>query len=300
MIRLGLCCLFREQPIRFRTITAKNLAVLDRTGQLTRLSALCQANGASLLAALRFAAGHGIGAFRVLSGMLPLFTHPELGYQLDELPAAAAIRTGLAEVARFRASQDIRLSFHPDQFNVLSSPRPEVVANSCRELEYHGLIAELIGAEVINLHGGGAYGDKTAALNRFRHSFTMLSARVRQRLTVENDDRTFTVRDLLPLCDDLSIPLVYDVHHHRCLPDGLSKEEATRLAVATWERLGREPYFHLSSPRFGGASGRPRPHADYIDPGDFPRCWRAISATIDIEAKAKELAVLRLKRDLNL
>jgi UV DNA damage endonuclease len=298
MIRLGLCCLFKEQPIKFHRATARRLGSLTRAEQVLQLSGLCLANVDSLLAALGFAAAHGIGAFRVLSQIFPLYTHPALGYRLDELPAAGTIRARLAAIARFRAAHDLRLSFHPDQFIVLSSPRPEVMASSGRELEYQAMVAELIGAEVINVHGGGTYGDKAAALARFRANFDNLSSRVRQRLTVENDDTSFTVRDLLPLCSDLHLPLVYDVHHHRCLPDGLSEEEATRLTAATWTRLGREPYFHLSSPRYGWGSGTPRPHADYIDPADFPRCWRGLATTVDVEAKAKELAVLRLKQEL--
>ena len=106
------------------------------------------------------------------------------------------------------------------------------------------------------------------------------------------------MRDLLPLAECLRIPLVYDVHHHRCLPDGLSVEEATRLAGATWQATGGEQYCHISSPRLGWQGGNPKPHADYIDPDDVPVCWRGRSMTVDVEAKAKELAVLRLMRDL--
>ena len=63
------------------------------------------------------------------------------------------------------------------------------------------------------------------------------------------------------------MPLTYDVHHHRCNPDGLSVAEATELAAATWDR---EPLFHVSSPRDGWAAANPRPHADRIDAADFP------------------------------
>jgi UV DNA damage endonuclease len=91
---------------------------------------------------------------------------------------------------------------------------------------------------------------------------------------------------------------VYDAHHHRCNPDGLSVEEATDLAAQTWLALGREPYCHISSPKSGWQDGSPKPHADYIDPADFPPCWRGRQMTVDIEAKAKELAVVRLMKDL--
>ena len=94
--------------------------------------------------------------------------------------------------------------------------------------------------------------------------------------------------------------MVYDVHHHRCNPDEYSVEEATALAMATWHNLGREPYFHISSPKNGWLKGPPKPHADYIDPADFPPCWKGHAITVDVEAKAKELAVFRLMKDLGI
>lgn len=77
-------------------------------------------------------------------------------------------------------------------------------------------------------------------------------------------------------------------------------EEATGHALVTWQRHGSEPCVHLSSPRNGWGEGNPRLHADYIDPEDFPDCWRDLGLTIDVEAKAKELAVFRLMADLRL
>jgi UV DNA damage endonuclease len=116
---------------------------------------------------------------------------------------AAGIRELLKRVNDYHKSHNIRLSFHLDQFVTISSPRTEVVENSMRELEYQGLVAELIVADVINVHGGGAFWDKNAALQRFRQNFGRLSERVCRRLTLENDDSLFTVNDLLPVCRDL-------------------------------------------------------------------------------------------------
>ena len=39
--------------------------------------------------------------------------------------------------------------------------------------------------------------------------------------------------------------------------------------------------------------------SDYIDAGDFPVEWLGWPLTVDVEAKAKELAVARLMADLN-
>lgn len=300
MIRFGLCCLFRQERVRFRTTTAKALVARARDEQLRALSTLCLHNAEQLALALHAVQRLGIGAFRVTSPLFPRYTHPAVGYQLAELPGAAVISATLGQVRRFRQQHGIRLSLHPDQFVVLSSPKEAVVANARRELEYHGFLAAQIDAEVITLHAGGGYGDKAAARGRFAAAFATLSAGVRQRLALENDDHTYTPADLLPLCEQLAIPFIYDVHHHRCNPDGLSEAEATRRAVASWQRLGREPWFHLSSPKAGWQGGNPKPHAEYIDPGDFPSCWRALTVdyTVDIEAKAKELAVVALMGEL--
>jgi UV DNA damage endonuclease len=75
---------------------------------------------------------------------------------------------------------------------VMNSPRPDVVANSISELEYQCEVAEWVGADVVNIHGGGGYGNKPDALARFAQNFKRLSRRVRTRLTVENDDTTYT------------------------------------------------------------------------------------------------------------
>ncbi|HMM60663.1 MAG TPA: UV DNA damage repair endonuclease UvsE, partial [Candidatus Rifleibacterium sp.] len=87
--------------------------------------------------------------------------------------------------------------------------RAEVVASSIAEIEYQTEVAGWVGADVINIHAGGGYGDKTAALERFKDGFNRLSASARKIVTLENDDKTFTPADLLPICNEMQIPLVY-------------------------------------------------------------------------------------------
>jgi UV DNA damage endonuclease len=297
-MRFGLCCLFKNEAITFRTTTAKALAPLKRDAQLAKLSTICLHNVENLHQAVETAHRLGIGAFRIMSPLFPRMTHPDIGYGLNDLPEGDIITQRITATRALAMRCDLRLSFHPDQFVVLSSPHPEVVKNSLRELEYQGELAVAIGADVINLHAGGVYGDKELALQRFAAVLSDLSPAVRRRLSVENDDSSYTVRDLLPLCSRTALPLVYDVHHHRCNPDGLTIVEATDLTAATWQGSGREPYCHLSSPRTGWQTGNPRPHADYIDLADLPECWQGRIMTIDIEAKAKELAVVKLMAEV--
>lgn len=294
-VRLGLCCKFRDEPIKFRDTTVRAMTRLERPAALERLSELCLANAQALHAAIGWCADHGIGCFRVMSQILPLRTHPEQGYLVRELPQGEAIVAAFRACGELAKRRDVRTLFHPDQFVVLNSPRAEVVAASLAELEYQAEVAEWIGADVLIVHGGGAFGDKTAALARFAENLGRLSERARSRLVVENDDVTYTPADLLPLCRAGGLPLVYDVHHHRCLPDGLTVEEATELAVATWNR---EPLFHLSSPIAGWEGAHPRRHHDFIDAADFPACWLDRRLTVEVEAKAKEVAVLELAATL--
>lgn len=294
-IRWGLCCLFKEEPIHFGVRQAVHLAKFPRNRQLELLTNTILNNIQALIQAITYCSRAGIGAFRINSRIFPLKTHPQVGYALTDLPEHKEIMQTCLQ-AQFLAKQlDIRLSFHPDQFTLLSSANEEVTAKSFAELIYQAEVAELVGADVITLHGGGAYGDKQAALQRLLRNVRQLPAAVRQRLALENDDRVYAPADLLLLCTREGIPFVYDVHHHRCLPDTLNEEEATRQALKTWNR---EPLFHLSSPKEGWGSPHPRPHHDFIAIGDVPRHWLTLPITVEVEAKAKELALRQLQRDL--
>lgn len=295
MIRLGLCCLFTKEPIRFRMTTARAMMRLDRATALEKTASLCLHNGSALLQALKYCVAHGIGDFRVNSQILPLRTHPLAGYRVSDLPGAQQIIAAFRQCGRFAQDNALRLTFHPDQFILLSSPHPTVTESSLAELDYQAEVAEWVNADVINIHGGGAYGDKRAALARLSKALQNLPGRIRSRLTLENDERVYTPRDLLPFCRSEEVPLVYDVHHHRCLPDGYSVSQATDLVAATWNR---EPLFHVSSPKEGWRKPRPGRHHDFINPRDFPREWLHGAFTVEVEAKAKELAVARLARYL--
>lgn len=293
-IRWGLCCLVLDAPIKFRAATHAYVWKLSEENRQAYLNGVALENAKALIEVLHYCKALDIRAFRVSSGIFPLATHPLSGYRLESLPDGEEVRRRLETAGDVAARADIRLSFHPDQFVVLNSVRPEVVDISIRELEWQAEIAEIIGADVLCLHGGSTQGGIEEAAVRLIDTIERLSTRARIRLALENDDRCFSAVDLLPVCLATGVPLVLDAHHHRVITGDLSIDEATSWALATWG--DREPYFHLSSPRDGWESGDPRPHADYLDPSDIPGCWRAIpKLTVDVEAKAKERAVLAIR-----
>jgi UV DNA damage endonuclease len=295
MIRWGLCCLFREAPIKFRRTTAKYLNTLSPGKRMDYLSAICLHNAQSLLEALQFCRRNGIYAFRINSQILPLKTHPQIGYTVESLPRAADILDTFKKCGAYCRKHNLRTSFHPDQFILLSSPSADVTHRSIAELDYQADVARWVNADVINIHAGGAYGDKSLTLKRLIRRIRRLPLKIRRRLTLENDDRIYTPQDLLPVCETLEIPFVYDVHHHRCLPDGRDVAETTRHALKTWNR---EPLFHISSPLTSWGASKTRNHHDYINHHDFPELWLDLDITVEVEAKAKELAVIRLMREL--
>ncbi|MDY0220550.1 MAG: UV DNA damage repair endonuclease UvsE [Desulfobacterium sp.] len=297
MIRFGLCCLFKEQPIKFRQTTAKYLSKFSNQEQRERLAELCLVNGRSLLKALEFCHLNQIGGFRINSQILPLKTHPDVGYDIEDLPGSENIIQAFKACGEYSLKNDIRTTFHPDQFIVLSSPDPGVVERSIADLTYQTQVAQWVNSDVINIHAGGVYGDKPAAIKRLVKTLGTLPDQVLKRLTLENDDRSYTPRDLLTVCRDMNIPLVYDVHHHRCLLDDLSVEKATELSLGTWNR---EPLFHISSPKDGWNGSNIKKHHDFIDINDFPPTWLSLDITVEVEAKAKEIAIQRLMTDLNI
>lgn len=298
-LRLGLCCVFRDYPIKFRTTTVA--FVLRKFSEVsereTFFSEIILHNLKALEEAIIYCGSHGIGCFRIYSQLFPLYTFSQCAYRVENLPQAREILAQLKVCCQKAKQLNIRLTFHPDQFVVLNSPNPLVVENSLKELEYHGWLAENLGADMINIHAGGSYGDKVKALKTLGNHLQRLSPIVLKRLTLENDDKSFSPTDLIPFCLKHHLPFVYDVHHHRCLSDTYSIERATEEALKTWNR---EPLFHLSSPLEGWKGTKPERHHDYIDIKDFPLCWKtSFPLTVEIEAKAKELAVLKFQKDLS-
>ena len=299
-LRLGLCCTFQDQHLGFRVATAAHLATLSRGGAKDKLADILRHNARACAQAVRFCAALRIPAFRYSSRLLPLRTHPGAGYDPADLPGGRRIVEAFRDAGKLAADLGVRTLLHPEQIAVLSAHDPAVVENAVGELVHQNEMADWLNVDTLTIHGGGAYGDKPAALARLTETVLGLPDEIRRRLALENDDRTFTPADLLPVCEAAGVPLVYDAHHHRVLPDDLSEEAVTRAAIASWAtcETPREPVFHLSSPRAGWAGPGPHRHADYIDPADWPAVWDDLEITVEVEAKAKELAVARLAGDL--
>ncbi|KAL2827573.1 UV-endonuclease UvdE-domain-containing protein [Aspergillus cavernicola] len=270
------------------------------------VEALGLANARDLLKLIRWNDRYGIKFMRLSSEMFPFASHKEYGYRLAPFASEA-----LAKVGRLVAELGHRVSAHPGQFSQLGSPRPEVLENSCRDLEYHSELLQLLQLPpqqdrdaVVILHMGGVFGDKEATLDRFRGNYQKLSQDVKNRLVLENDDVSWSVHDLLPICEELNIPLVLDYHHHNIIFDSSQLREGTHDIMglydrikATWTRKNITQKMHYSEPTVSAITNRQRrKHSNRVRV--IPPC----DPTMDlmIEAKDKEQAVFELMRTYRL
>jgi UV DNA damage endonuclease len=255
---------------------------------------------------LRWNDKYGIKFMRLSSEMFPFASHAEYGYKLAPFASEA-----LAEVGRVATKLGHRVSTHPGQFTQLGSPRPEVIANAIRDLDYHDEMLSLLKLPeqedrdaVMILHMGGTFGDKAATLDRFRENYKYLSPGVKQRLVLENDDVSWSVHDLLPICEELSIPLCLDFHHHNIIFDSSQLREGTLDIMslyprikATWDRKNIRQKMHYSEPCPEAITGRQR-RKHNPRPITMPPCPNNMD--LMIEAKDKEQAVFELMRTLKL
>ena len=271
-----------------------------------------------LRAILGYLDRHDIRMYRMATALAPYASHPELTAFHGQVEECAG---ELAEVGALTRALGVRLSTHPGQYTVLNSESDEVRRAAVAELEVQAALLDSMGLgpeAVVVLHVGGAAGGHAAAADRFLAGFGLLSERARERLVLENDDRVFGLGRVLPVAERAGVRVVFDVHHHHCHgPEGIGDREALELALATWP-ADVTPKVHFSSPRLDIGERRrrvgrrvertpvlpdTRMHADLIDPIAFEQFLRYTAAGLDfdvmLEAKAKDLALLRLREQLS-
>jgi UV DNA damage endonuclease len=257
---LGLVCVTHSDECRFRTITRTRFLTLGPEQQRDTLRALYQDNLARLTATLAFCDRHDIRLYRATSGLFPMSDDAVGTEVLHELSAS------LAEVGPLAKRLGIRVVLHPDQFVVLNSDTTSVIDTSIRILEKHALAFDLMGLprtpwSAFNIHGGKA-GRSDRLVDVIR---TRLPANVRDRLTLENDEYSFSAADILDVCRRAGVPMVFDCHHH-VIKEKLDSYEHPSVAAmvkaarATWPDPAWQ-VVHLSNGKDGFLD---RQHSEFI------------------------------------
>ena len=295
-MNLGYACINMTLSERKPKITT-NRSMIKRTFKekgLVYAGELGLQNARDLFHILKWNSENGIKLFRLSSEFFPWASE----YQFEDLPQFKRIKTLLEGCGNYAKQNGIRITSHPGPFNVLVSPRENVVQNTITDLEIHGKVFDLMGLtqtpyNKINIHCNGVYGDKKSAMDRFCENFKRLSPSVQSRLTVENDDKAsmYSVKDLMYIHNKIGIPIVFDYHHHKFCTGGLTEEEALKLAVSTWPD-DITPIVHYSESKALHEENdklKPQAHSDYIN--DLPNLY-GMDVSVMVEAKAKELAIL--------
>ena len=295
-MNLGYACInmtLGEQKPRITT----NRSMIKKTFKekgLEYAGELALQNVRDLFTILQWNNRKGIKLFRVSSDIFPWASE----YDIESSPYYKRILMVLQACGNYAKQNGIRVNAHPGPFNVLVSPRENVVKNTITDLEIHGKIFDMMGLEKspynnLNIHCNGVYGDKQSAMDRFCKNFKRLSESVRTRLTVENDDKgtMYSVKDLMYIHERIGIPIVFDYHHHQFCTGDLSEQEALELAMTSWPE-GITPEVHYSESKAlheENSKLKPQAHSDYIK--ELPNLYGNV-VDVMVEAKAKELAIL--------
>ena len=254
-------------------------------------------NAQDLIRVIEWNIKNNFDFFRLGSDLLPWASE----YNIKDLPDYDEIKSALKHAGKLANDNNIRITSHPGPFNVLTSPHEHVVQRCVTDLTIHGEIFDMMGLSrtpynKINIHLGGAYGDKQSAMDRFCKNFELLPDSVKSRLTVENDDKAsmYSVRELYEgIYEQINIPIVFDYHHHKFCTGDLSEQQALEIAMSTWGDI--VPVVHYSESRSKEKNDnkiRPQAHSDYVY--DYIETY-GNRVDIMVEAKHKELAVMKYK-----
>lgn len=295
--RIGYACISNVlRPMEIFTSRTATLARVRAEG-LPLLDAIVYANLADLVRIIQFNESRGIRFFRMSSGMFPLMSSDKI----DDMPwrgeyTVARYRRELAAAGRLARSLGHRLTMHPGQYVQLGTLRDDVLTASVRDLQMHAEILQLAGMSdesTIVIHLGGHFEDRAASLLRFEARLAELPKIIRKYLVLENDE-TWDLLEILPMCRRAKVPLVIDFFHH--IVNGADRFDVKTIladALATWTQVGRRPKIHWSEQ---DPTKRPGAHSQAISHiPKFMLDW-CLENNIDImlEVKDKDYSVMEM------
>lgn len=292
-VRLGYACicmtLKKDNIYTNRTTTVK----VANTKGTAFLKELGKKNVTDLLHILKFNEEKGIRFYRLSSDMFPHWGNPKVKpYDIE------FARESLQLAGKFAKDHGHRITMHPGQYTQLGSTKQSVIDQSIKDINNHAQILTMMGlsnvhGSVIIIHGGGTFGNKELTLQRLAENYEKISPEAKQLLIIENDDHHYTIRDLLPLCKLLKIPMCIDFFHHLCNNNEDTVEEYVKEIMDIWGYRGMKPKCHWSSQKPNARKGAHSNCMPTIPSYIFDIC-RKYSADLMIEAKDKELCTLEM------
>lgn len=307
---LGLCCQFLESRTkRDGTVVYEN-SIEERSLQLGRFNSgayskdyirkLFRHNADEIIRLIPKLVQENIKSFRLSSTFISLWD------LLSDIPKEDdVLKAKLLTAGNLFKKHGIRVTTHPGQYTVLSSDSDNVIAKSIEDLAYHAWVFDQMGFDhtpyyAINIHGGK--GDRAEKLI---NTIKSLPENIKNRLTLENDERVYSLSQLNIVHKATGVPLVWDSHHFIFNQDGLTMEGAYELSMKSWDKTGIKPLQHISNTSPGLEKAKfmeRRKHSDFIH--YIPDCQlkgiQTNEVDVDVEAKMKNLALSKMRAEFNI
>lgn len=290
--RIGYACINTQLSA---TGVTTNRDCIKRTFEskgIDYVSELALANVTDLEKVIHWNEKNGFKFYRISSGLFPWMTF----YQFEDLKDWKKIQVILKRIGDYATAVGQRLEFHPSHFTILASPNPNTVETAIKDLNQHSRIFDEMGLKpshwnCLNIHVGGAYGDKESATQRWCDNFLKLSENCQKRIVVENDDKAnmYSVLDLHNMIyKKVAVPITFDIFHHTFCTGDLSAREAAQLAASTWHDSPLVIHWSSSMKMYEKADAKSVAHAEYIY--DELNDWDT-DGWFMCESKAKELSI---------
>jgi UV DNA damage endonuclease len=244
-----------------------------------------------LMSILQWNSQNGINMFRISSDIIPFGSH-----SINNIKWWRTFKEELLECGKLIKANDIRVSMHPGQYTVLNSPREEVVEKAIADLEYHCRFLDAMEVDYKNkivLHVGGVYGNKLSAMEVFKSNFHKLSDSLKKRLVIENDDKSYTIAEVLGICRELGIPAVFDNLHHKLNPCSLEWEEIISAVKSTWKAEDGPIKLHYSDQDMEKKGGAHSKTVNTINFLSYMDSIKNLDADVMLEVKDKEISAIK-------
>jgi UV DNA damage endonuclease len=301
-----------------RTARQNTLKIMNNIKRIKFLQDLCKKNVEDLLKIILWNIKNNIYFYRISSGIAPHITNPafisssnyrSLVYSLEFL------RPLFQEIGNVARRNGMRLTFHPGQYVSLSSSNKNIIRSSFRDLYYHTKILDMMNMDnnsVLVIHGGGIYGDKIGAVKNWIKNYKKLPIFIRRRVVLENDEKNYSIRDVIKISQITGVPIVFDIFHYflyektiehkrqigEKIPDQPQLDKIFPALIKSWgsERIKMHISEQRPQHRFGA-------HSDYVktiprEILDFPKKYHK-NLDLMIEAKANEMAIFYLRHKYN-
>ena len=292
-IRLGYACVpVTINETSSHTLTYTNYKKLGIKGN-EKLDSVIKSNFNALENILKYNIKNDITFFRMTSELLPLITHPNVYYDYFE-----KYKDYYKKIGDIIKTNNLRVDMHPSAYTVLNSTKANVLSSTINILKNLSKMYEYMDINsILVLHVGSRENGKKDSIKRFIENFNLLDKKIQKIIVLENDDKSFNIRNVLSICEKLSIPMVLDYHHYKLNKNNEKIEDYIERIFNTWDDT---PKVHFSSPK---DKKNKRSHNDYINSDDFIDFLEKIKFTnrdfdVMIEAKRKDEALFRLIREL--